>query len=121
MSRVDELNRILRDLQSRTPDIEATALVSDDGLLLASALPRHIEELRVAGISSTLLSLSSRAATELERGPVEQVVIGGAYGYSILVTAAHGTLLLVLTTATAKLGLVFLNMERAVEQIKKVL
>ncbi len=121
MARVDDLNRILRTLQSETPDIEAGALITEDGLIIASALPQHVEELRVAGMSSTLLNLGTRAATELGRGEVEQVLIRGATGYALMVTAAPGTLLLVLTTKNAKLGLVFLDVHRAVEAIRKVL
>ena len=60
MSRVDELNRILRTLQSGTPEI-------------------------------------------------------------VMVHAAPGTLLLVLATAEAKLGLVFLDMRRAVAEITRTL
>ena len=120
-SRTQELNRILRGLQTGTPDIEASALISEDALMIASALPQHYEELRVAGMSSTLLSLGTRAATELERGAVEQVLIRGQNGYVVMVTAAPGTVLLVLTTKEAKLGLIFLDMSRAVEAIKKIL
>jgi predicted regulator of Ras-like GTPase activity (Roadblock/LC7/MglB family) len=121
MARVDDLNKILRTLQSGTPDIEASALITEDGLIVASALPQHIEEMRVAGMSSTLLNLGMRAATELGRGDVEQVMIRGGTGYAVMVTAAPGTLLLVLTTKNAKLGLIFLDVSRAVESIKKIL
>jgi predicted regulator of Ras-like GTPase activity (Roadblock/LC7/MglB family) len=121
MARVDDLNKILRTLQSGTPDIEASALITEDGLIVASALPQHIEEMRVAGMSSTLLNLGMRAATELGRGDVEQVMIRGGTGYAVMVTAAPGTLLLVLTTKQAKLGLIFLDVSRAVESIKKIL
>ena len=121
MSRVESLNRILRELQSGTPDIEASALISDDGLMIASALPQHVEEMRVAGMSSTLLSLGGRAATELERGELKQVLIRGDKGYTVMVRAAQGTMLLVLTSADAKLGLIFLDMSRAVTQIADVL
>lgn len=121
MSRVDELNKILRSLQSGTPDIEACALISDDGLVIASALPQHIEETRVAGMSATLLSLGTRAAVELARGDLEQVLIRGKQGYVVMVGAAPGTLLLTLTRAEAKLGLIFLDMGRSVADIRKVL
>lgn len=121
MSRVDEVNRVLRSLQSGTPEIEAAAVISEDGLVIASALPQHIEEVRVAGMSATLLSLGTRAATELGRGTLEQVLIRGAKGYVVMTSAAPGTLLLVLTTQDAKLGLVFLDMKRAVADISKVL
>lgn len=121
MSRTDDLNHVLRALQSGTPDIEASALISEDGLMIASALPQHIEEVRVAGMSSTLLSLGTRAATELERGEPQQVLIRGENGYVVMVRAAEGTVLLALTTPEAKLGLIFLDMSRAVKDIKQIL
>ena len=121
MSRVDELNRILRSLLSGTPEIEASAVISEDGLVIASALPQHIEEGRVAGMSATLLSLGTRAANELGRDALEQVLIRGAKGYVVMVNAAPGTLLLALTTHEAKLGLLFLDMKRAVAEICRVL
>ena len=108
MSRVEELNRILRSLQAGTPDIEASALISEDGLMIASALPQHIEELRVAGMSSTLLSL-------------EQVLIRGEDGYAVMVNAASGTSLLVLAGKEAKLGLIFLDMNQAVSELERAL
>jgi len=121
MSRVEELNRILRSLQAGTPDIEASALISEDGLMIASALPQHIEEMRVAGMSSTLLSLGTRASSELDRGGLEQVLIRGEEGYAVMVNAASGTSLLVLAGKEAKLGLIFLDMSQAVSEIKRAL
>lgn len=121
MSRVDELNRVLRALQSGTPEIEAAAIISEDGLVIASALPQHIEEVRVAGMSATLLNLGSRAATELGRGALEQVLVRGDKGYTVMINAAPGTLLLVLTTQEAKLGLVFLDMKKAAAEVCKIL
>jgi hypothetical protein len=121
MSRTEDLNRVLRSLQSGTPEIEANALISEDGLMIASALPTHIDELRVAGMSSTLLSLGQRAAHELARGELEQVLIRGKNGYVVMVGAAQGTMLLVLATHDAKLGLIFLDMNKAVKDIAKIL
>lgn len=121
MTRTEELNRILRTLQAGTPEIEASALISEDGLLIASALPQHVDEMRVAGMSSTLLSLGSRAAHELTRGELTQVLIRGTQGYVVMVAAAQGTMLLVLATHEAKLGLVFLDMNRAVKDIARLL
>jgi uncharacterized protein len=121
MSRTEELNRILRQLQSGTPEIEASALISEDGLMIASALPQHVDEMRVAGMSSTLLSLGTRAATELQRGTLDQVLIRGKDGYVVMMGAASGTMLLALATHEAKLGLIFLDMTRTIREISKVL
>ena len=121
MSRVESINRILRALQSSSPDVEASALISEDGLMIASALPQHIDEGRVAGMSATLSSLGTRAATELDRGEVDEVLVRGKNGYVVMLTANNGTLLLVLTTQAAKLGLILLDMRSAITDLKKVL
>lgn len=121
MSRIDSLNRILRGLQSASPDVEASALITEDGLMIASALPQHVDESRVAGMSATLSSLGARAASELERGDVEEVIVRGKQGYAIMMAAGTGSLLLVLTSKAGKLGLTFLDMRRAIEDIRKVL
>lgn len=121
MSRVDTLNRILRALQSSAPDVEACALISDDGLMIASALPQHVDESRVAGMTATLASLGTRAATELERGEVQEVLVRGGSGYAVMMSSGHGTLLLALAAPKAKLGLLFLDMRRAIEDLRKVL
>ena len=121
VSRTEQLNTILRSLQSGRPEIEASALVSHDGLMVASAPPQHIDEVRVAGMSATLISLGTRAVSELNMGSMEQVLIKGEKGYAVMVKAAEGTDLIVLTTAEAKLGMVFLDMSRAVNEIIRVL
>ena len=121
MSRVDSLNRVLRGLQSSSPDVEASALISEDGLMIASVLPQHVDEARVAGMSATLSSLGARAAAELERGDVEEVLVRGKQGYAVMMNAGSGTLLLCLASKAAKLGLVFLDMRRAIEEVRKVL
>ena len=121
MSRVENMNRVLRTLQSSSPDVEASALISEDGLMIASALPQHIEEARVAGMSSTILSLGSRAARELSRGELSEVLVRGEEGFAVLMSASAGTLLLVLATSAAKLGLLFLDTRRAAEELQRIL
>ncbi len=121
MSRVENLNRILRALQTSSPDVEACALISDDGLIIASALPQHIDEARVGAMTATLSSLGARAASELERGDVQEVLVRGSQGYAAMMNAATGTLLLCLASRQAKLGLLFLDMRRAIEDLRKVL
>lgn len=121
MSRIDNMNKLLRGLQTSCPDVQASALVSEEGLVIASALPSHVDESRVAAMSATLLSLGTRAAAELERGQIEEVLVRGSDGYAVMMNAGQGTLLLVLASKVAKLGLIFLDMRRAAAEIKRIL
>ena len=56
-SRTELMVDRLRDLQASTPDIEASAVVSVDGLIMASSLPQSIEEDRVSAMSAAMISL----------------------------------------------------------------
>jgi hypothetical protein len=51
-SRTEQLIARLRDLQAGTADIEAAAVVSVDGLIMASSLPADVEEDRVSAMSA---------------------------------------------------------------------
>ncbi|MHB8134907.1 MAG: roadblock/LC7 domain-containing protein [Anaerolineaceae bacterium] len=111
----------LRDLQASSPDIEASAIVSVDGLTIASALPQGVEEDRVSAMSAAMLSLGERIATELGRGSLEQVYIKGAQGYVVLMSIGEDAVLTALAREQAKLGLIFLDMRRAAEDLNKLI
>jgi hypothetical protein len=110
----------LRELQISTPDIEGAAVVSADGLIMASSLPTGIEEDRVAAMSAAMLSLGERIAGELGRGFLDQVYVKGENGYVILMNIGEEACLTALARKQAKLGLVFLDMRRGVEQLVKI-
>jgi len=63
----------LRDMQAAASDIIASAVISVDGLAMASALPTNVEEDRVAAMSAAMLSLGERIASELGRGDLNEV------------------------------------------------
>ncbi len=56
-SRTELMVDRLRELQTSTTDIEASAVVSIDGLIMASALPADVEEDRVSAMSAAMLAL----------------------------------------------------------------
>jgi predicted regulator of Ras-like GTPase activity (Roadblock/LC7/MglB family) len=119
-SRVDLMVSRLRDLQGSTTDVEASAVVSVDGLIIASALPGGIEEDRVSAMSAAMLSLGERIASELGRGTLDQVYVHGNHGYVLLSSVGVDAVLTVLAREGAKLGLVFLEMRRAAEDLTKL-
>ena len=107
----------LRDMQASSPDIEGSAIVSVDGLSIASALHREIEEDRVSAMSAAMLSLGERIASELGRGMLDQVYIKGKNGYVILLSVGSDAVLTVMARKEAKLGLILLEMSRAAEDL----
>ena len=110
----------LRDLQTSSTDVEASALVSVDGLIMASALPPDVEEDRVSAMSAAMLSLGERIAVELGRGTLDQVYIRGDSGYVLLLDVGEVAVLTVLARKDAKLGMLFLDMKRAAADLDKL-
>jgi predicted regulator of Ras-like GTPase activity (Roadblock/LC7/MglB family) len=119
-SRTEQMVSRLKELQSSTSDIEASAVVSVDGLIMASSLPADVEEDRVSAMSAAMLSLGERIASELGRGVLDQVYIRGDNGYVILMSVGEEAVLTALARSDAKLGLIFLDMKRAAEDLVKL-
>jgi predicted regulator of Ras-like GTPase activity (Roadblock/LC7/MglB family) len=119
-SRTELMVNRLREMQAASPEIEASAVVSVDGLIMASALPTEVEEDRVSAMSAAMLSLGERIAGELGRGGLEQVYIRGDNGYVILTSVGEEAVLTALAREGAKLGLIFLEMRRAAEDLTRL-
>jgi predicted regulator of Ras-like GTPase activity (Roadblock/LC7/MglB family) len=119
-SKADGLTTLLKDLEATT-DIEASAVVSMDGLMIASALPQDVEEDKVAAMSAAMLSLGERTAKELTRGNLSEVYVKGEDGFVVLMASGENAVLTALARRNAKLGLVFLDMKRTAEQISSYL
>lgn len=120
-SRNEMMVERLREMRVSSPDIEASAVVSVDGLTIASALPQGVEEDRVSAMSAAMLSLGDRIASELGRGTLEQVYIKGQTGYVILMSIGSDAVLTAMAGEQAKLGLLLLDIRRAATDLSKLL
>lgn len=119
--RQEMLNTILADLNSASTDIEASAVISVDGLAIATLLKSDMDEDRVGAMSAAMLALGDRTASELARGELEQVMIKGSSGYVILIYAGKDAVLCSIARKEAKIGLVFLDMKRAAQNISELI
>jgi len=119
-SRSDQMVTRLRDMQAASSDIIASSVVSVDGLTIASALPGDVEEDRVAAMSAAMLSLGERIAGELGRGTLDEVYIRGEEGFVLLTAIGEEAVLTALAREEAKLGMIFLEMRRAADDLEKL-
>jgi len=120
-SRSERLDRAIHALLSQTPEIEAAAVVSFDGLPMAAALPPSMDEDRVAAMSAALLSLGERAAQGLGRGELSQVYIEGDNGTVFLISADDEAVLVAVATKGSKVGMMLFELKRAAALIANVL
>lgn len=121
MSRIESLNQVLSNLQASSSDVEACAVVSEDGLIIASSLPQGVEESMVAAMSAAMLNIGERISLELKRGKLEQLYVKGDNGYFLSMHAGEHAVLIAMVRKDAKLGLVFFDLNRAADETKKIL
>ena len=117
---IEKLGLILKRLLASNRDISIAIITSMEGLPILSILPRGYDETRISAMVATMLSLSERVIIEMEIGEFKQIYIKGNDGY-LLVFEAESAVLAVSTTEKAKLGLVFLECERASHKISRIL
>ncbi len=115
------LKSILSELNGSSADIQASAIISSDGLVIASLLSSEMDEDRVGAMAAAMLSLGDRTSQELGRGELEQVLVKGDKGYVLMTYADENTVLSIVTTYSAKLGLIFLDVKRAVKSISEII
>ncbi|MFN8167202.1 MAG: roadblock/LC7 domain-containing protein [Candidatus Nanopelagicales bacterium] len=121
VGRAARLDRALADLLGQAPELEAAAVVSFDGLAMASALPAGMDEDRVAAMSAALLSLGEKAADGLGRGDLSQVYVEGESGTVFLISCDDEAVLVAVAAAGAKAGLMLFEVRRAAAAIAAVL
>lgn len=120
-TRAGRLAAALDDFIRSSVDVEAAAVVSFDGLPMASALPDDMDEDRLGAMSAALLSLGEQAALGLGRGQLNQVFVEGDHGFVFLMSAKDEAVLAAVASRTAKIGFMLFEMRRAAERIGNAL
>jgi uncharacterized protein len=120
-TKAERLAAALDDFISSSPDVEAAAVVSFDGLAMASALPSDMDEDRLGAMSAALLSLGEQAASGLGRGDLNQVFVEGEHGFVFLMSARDQAVLAAVTSKQAKIGLMLFEMRRSAEEVGQLL
>ncbi|MDP9021855.1 MAG: roadblock/LC7 domain-containing protein [Actinomycetota bacterium] len=120
-SKAQRLAAALDDFIQSSPDVEAAAVVSFDGLPMASALPAEMEEDRLGAMSAALLSLGEQAALGLGRGQLNQIFVEGEQGFVFLMSAKDQAVLTAVARRTAKIGFMLFEMRRAAARVGDVL
>ncbi|MFS8903642.1 roadblock/LC7 domain-containing protein [Synechococcus sp. H60.4] len=115
------MQAILQNYISSTPGIQGAAVVTPDGLPLASTLPMGMDEERTSAMSAAMLSLGERIGKELGRGTIERVFVQGEKGYGVLTSCGPDAVLLTIASDEVKQGLLFLEMKRAAASIAEAM
>jgi hypothetical protein len=117
----EKLGQILQNFVTTTTDVQGAAMVTPDGLPLASSLPGGMDDERVSAMSAAMLSLGDRIGRELARGEIDRIYVEGEDGFSILTSCGEDAVFLVLAGKAAKQGVLMLEIKRSLAELKKLL
>ena len=117
----ERINESLRGLRASTPDIIGSLVVSTEGFVVSSLLPAEVDEELVSGMAASLLGVGERISADLMRSDMEQVFVRSPKGYIILNAVTQDTVLVLLVTRDAKLGLIFLELKRVLAELAKTM
>jgi len=117
----EQLDQVLNDFERNVPHVEATAVVSTDGLVIASRLPDQVEEDRVGAMGAAILSISTRSGEELDRGEMLRVLIEGTNGYLLIRSIGEVAILVVLVDKKVRLGMLFYECKQCINKLTEIL
>jgi uncharacterized protein len=115
------LNGALQSFVSSVANIKGAAVITPDGLLLASSLPASLNEDYIPRMSAVMLSLGKQVGTDLSKGIIEQVYVQGESDCLILRSCTHSAVLLVITNKTTRQGALTIEINQLAAQAKLIL
>ena len=110
----------LRSLRASTPEIVGAVVVTIDGFVVSSVVPAEVDDELIGGMSAALLGVGERIAADLMRAQMEQTYVRSPKGYVIINAISEDAALVLLVTREAKLGLVFLEIKRAIAELEQL-
>ncbi|MBW9222699.1 roadblock/LC7 domain-containing protein [Methanothermococcus sp. SCGC AD-155-C09] len=113
------IDRILSDL-NKVEGIKGSMVVGKDGLVIASQMPSGIDVELIGAMASAAFGSAERTASEINQGTLQQMMIEGEHGKTLMTDAGEG-ILVVLTDPGVNLGLIRISMKRSTEKVKSIL
>ncbi len=116
----EKLMEIMRDFESKSGTI-ASAVVTRDGLLVAHNFRADIDARKVAAMVASAFDSSSRASRELEQGKLKRLLLETEKGTIVATGVGDRLIFVTLAGREATLGMIFIFMEKAAEEIARVM
>ena len=126
--RSEALLRSLAALHHDVPEIHGSAIITHDGLVIASYPPGWDADIHdptggenVAAMAAVVAGLAERTLTRLDQGELQRVVMEGARGTVGVIPASADSALALLIAKNAKLGLTLHAARQTADQIRAIL
>lgn len=118
--KVQNLHKELERLEDIS-DIIGTALVNRNGLLIASELPRDIDDRKFCAMAATMFGAIETAASTLGSKYVDNLTVEFNDFQLIIMGADEQLILVSLLNLNTNLGLIFIEIEETIKNVKKIL
>ena len=116
----EKIEDILRSLLS-IGDVEGTAVVSRDGLLIAEALPKNLDAEIFSSMSATMHGSAETAISEIKKGVCEMSMAESDRSAIVSIGVNPTFLLVALASKGVNLGLLRAKIKKASSDIAKML
>jgi predicted regulator of Ras-like GTPase activity (Roadblock/LC7/MglB family) len=117
---IENLNKELERLEN-FGEIIGTAIVNRNGLLISSRLPREIDGRKLASMAAIMYASIETATSGLIANEIENLTVD-YQDYQLTVLSVNDDIILVsLFDLNANLGLLFIEIEESIKNIKKII
>ncbi len=114
------LTYILKDLRQKVEGMQASAVVSKEGLIVASDLSEGISEMHLAAMSAILLSTSENLLVELKKGSLDVCIVQGNEGDRFVIMDAGLDFILVAILGNfTRMDIAFTEMRNSARRISE--
>ncbi|MHA1794194.1 MAG: roadblock/LC7 domain-containing protein [Promethearchaeota archaeon] len=111
------LTYLLKDLRGKIEGLQASAVVSKEGLIVASDLSEVVSEMHVAAMSAILLSTCENVLIELKKGTLDVCIIQGSEGKFIVMDAGVDFILVCVLDNFTRMDTAFVEMRSTARRI----
>ena len=118
--KIESLNRELKELETRR-GITGSAIVSRNGLLITSRLPRDIDQRKIGAIAATMFGAIETASTALGNNEKIYCLTIELEDYQLIVLNANNDIIFaLLIDLNVNLGLIFIELEETLKKIRTI-
>jgi len=110
----------LEQLEDSTGDILSSALVTDDGLVMASTTSGEINKETFAAYCAAAFKRAGETMEELSGENIDTLLFESKNHRVVTVRVGEHALLVVLTGMNVQMGLVLINIQRTAQKIKEL-
>jgi len=117
-----EIQSVSRELEKLEgiSDVIGTALVNRNGLLVSSRLPRDIDDRKYCAMAATMFGAIETASSTIENNIVNNLTVEYNDFQLIIMEADEHRILVSLLNTNINLGLILIEIEEAIKNIKKI-